>query len=220
MPIVKYLSKIRQKSIEEVWMNPKNTSTNTQKYVIPGDIISSTEEYVAGKNTTEIGGNIISAVYGTVYFDENNLTVSVINSKKKISAHVGDVVYGQITKVDRGNATLKISAIYQGDQGLVSFDKESTLRMPRAGGRGEDQMTGLSVGDLVRAKVTRTGRGIEVSIFGRHFGVIKTVCHKCRNPLTLKGDSLYCDNCERAESRKITDDYGAVMEFGDVNERR
>ena len=105
-------------------MNTKQDNEVQEKYVIPGDKIATTEEYLAGKNTTESGGDILSAVYGTVYFDEANLTVSVINSKKKISAKVGDVVYGQVTKIDRGNAVLNISAIYQTDKGLVPFNKE------------------------------------------------------------------------------------------------
>lgn len=201
-------------------MNPKDDIKEQERYVIPGDVISSTEEYVPGKNTTESGGNIISAVYGVVHFDEDSLTVSVVSSKKKISAHVGDVVYGQVTKIDRGNASLGISAIFQTEKGLVQFNKDSVLRLPRSGGRGEDQMTGLAVGDLVRAKVSRTGRSLEVSMYGRHFGVLKTLCHRCRNPLVLKDESLYCDNCERTESRKIADDYGEVVEFGDVGERR
>jgi len=199
-------------------MNTKQDNEVQEKYVIPGDKIATTEEYLAGKNTTESGGDILSAVYGTVYFDEANLTVSVINSKKKISAKVGDVVYGQVTKIDRGNAVLNISAIYQNDKGLVPFNKEAMLRLPRPNGRGDDQMSGLAIGDLVRGKISRTGRALEVSMFGKHFGVLKTLCHKCRNPMILKDEGLYCDNCERTESRKIADDYGSVMVFGDVNE--
>ena len=199
-------------------MNTKQDDEIQEKYVIPGDKIATTEEYLAGKNTTESGGDILSAVYGTVYFDEANLTVSVINSKKKISAKVGDVVYGQVTKIDRGNAVLNVSAIYQTDKGLVPFNKEAMLRLPRPNGRGDDQMSGLAIGDLVRGKISRTGRSLEVSMFGKHFGVLKTLCHRCRNPMLLKDGELYCDNCERTESRKIADDYGAVMVFGDVNE--
>ncbi|OWP55888.1 MAG: hypothetical protein B2I17_07785 [Thermoplasmatales archaeon B_DKE] len=199
-------------------MNTNINNETQEKYVIPGDKISTTEEYLAGKNTTEDGGNILSAVYGTVYFDESNLTVSVINSKKKLSAKVGDVVYGQVTKIDRGNAVLNISAIYQTDKGLVPFNKEAMLRLPRSNGREDEQMSGLAIGDLVRGKVSRTGRSLEVSMFGKHYGVLKTLCHRCRNPMILKEGSLYCDNCERNENRKIADDYGAVMVFGDVNE--
>jgi exosome complex component CSL4 len=40
--------------------------------------------------------------------------------------------------------------------------------------------------------------------------VIKALCKRCRMPMKKRGNTLYCEYCDRTEYRKYADDYGDV----------
>ncbi|GGM77816.1 RNA-binding protein [Thermogymnomonas acidicola] len=185
--------------------------------VLPGDVICTAEEYLPGENTVENNGLITALVSGTVHRDEKSLTVSVIPKKVNVKIRNGDVVYGQIVKVEQRFADVRIVGVYRNDLGLVPVSAEGVIRILQPHGRQPDT-TGAPflIGDLVRGKVIRSNHEIEISIYGKRYGVIRSLCSRCRNPLVMKNSVLYCENCERVEMRKVADDYGNVLKFGDV----
>lgn len=202
-------------------MDSDSEQQNSKKWALPGDILSTAEEYVPGRFTTDEQGNIVALTSGRIKRDDNNLTISVEPIKKRVRPSNGDVAYGQIIKMDGRHDTVRVSAICGKDGNLKEYLADANLRtMSQRGRRGDSSPTFMfRIGDIIRGKVTRVSPFFEVTISGKHFGSIRSLCSKCRKPLVLKDNSLYCDNCEKSEGRKFADDYGNVLEFGDVDEK-
>lgn len=196
-------------------VNMAETGRTNDDLVLPGDIIATAEEYVPGRNTAEDGGRIISLVYGNLKKDEENLTVSVSPVKKRKTIKNGDTVYGMVVRLDQRKASVKIGATYDRESGVIQFNAEGYLNLPQQYDRNSSAP--IRIGDIVRAKVVRTGdRGAELSINGKHLGVLKTLCPKCRLPMVRRNSSLYCENCEKSEIRKVADDYGVIEISGEI----
>ena len=53
--------------------------------VFPGDVIAKEEEYLSGKNTQDIDGNIIATAFGKVSRDDKSLVISVDTQKQAAS---------------------------------------------------------------------------------------------------------------------------------------
>jgi exosome complex component CSL4 len=56
--------------------------------------------------------------------------------------------------------------------------------------------------------VIQINPSLQLSTKGKEYGVIKSLCSKCRNPLTLKNRDLECNQCGYREKRKLASDYG------------
>lgn len=194
---------------------------NSKEWALPGDVLSTTEEYVPGKFTIDDQGRIISLTGGRIRRDEKNLVISVEPTKKRVTPRTGDIAYGQVIKIDGRHDTVRVGAICGKDNVLREYIVDANLRsMGQRGRRGEgSSMVPFKVGDIIRGRISRVSPFFEVSVVGKHFGTLKSLCSRCRNPMAEKDGGLYCENCERSETRKIADDYGNVLEFGDVDER-
>ena len=200
-------------------MTAKQKAEEKEKSVLPGDELATAEEYLPGGNTFEDGGKIFSAAFGRIRKDDQKLTISIETPRKNIIPRVGDIVYGQVTKMDQRHSIIKVGAICQKDGELEEYVREANIRSGGPPGRRpEGNGATVRIGDFVRAKIIKVTPFFDVTINGRHFGAIKSLCTKCRNELVMKERALYCENCERVEVRKTADDYGNVLMFGDVNE--
>jgi exosome complex component CSL4 len=73
----------------------------------------------------------------------------------------------------------------------------------------EDAGDVMKAGDIIRASVIQADPSVQLSTAGPHFGVVRALCSRCRNPLEKKNNRLYCEKCDRTENRKIADDYRA-----------
>ncbi len=186
-----------------------DSEKNKEKLVMPGDVVATAEEYVPGRNTTEDSGTVISLAFGELRKDDDDLTISVNPPKRKIRIYPDQIVYGRIVKMDQRRANIKVGAVFDKNLGLVEYNADGSVGLSSHNGRSNDP--GMHVGDIIRAKVLRKGpRGLDLGIFGKNLGVLKTLCTKCRLPLVKKGTSLYCENCERTELRRVAEDYGNV----------
>lgn len=201
-------------------MTVKQKAEEKDLRVLPGDELATAEEYLPGANAFEDGGRIFSAAFGVVSKDESKLTISIVTPRKQINPRVGDIVYGQVIKMDQRHSILKVGAICQKDEVLEEYVREANIRSGGPAARKpETNGASVRIGDLVRAKIIKVTPFFDVSLSGKHFGAIRSLCTRCRNELMIKDKALYCDNCERVEIRKAADDYGNVLMFGDVNER-
>lgn len=177
--------------------------------VLPGDIIATAEEYVPGRNAIESNGDVVSLVYGSLRKDDQNLTISVQPPKRKVVIRPNQIVYGRIVKMDQRRANVKVGAVFDQQLGLVEYNADGSIGMSSQHGRSNEPS--MHIGDLIRAKVLRIGdRGLDLGIFGKNLGVLRTVCTRCRMPMVRKNATLYCDNCERTEIRKVAEDYGMI----------
>ena len=184
--------------------------------VLPGDILATAEEYIPGRNTDESGGYVVSLAFGSVRKDEQNLSVAVMPARRKKVLRSGQTVYGLVTKVDQRKASVRIGAMYDQEDGLIQFNSDGYVNLSQRYERNPS--VPLRIGDMIRAKVQRTGeRGTELTILGRNLGVVRTLCPRCRLPMTKKDGALYCDNCEKSEIRKVTQDYGDIEITGEIS---
>ncbi len=182
----------------------------------PGDIIAIEEEYLPGKNTEEYGGNIYATVMGKVYKDDKNLVVSIIAENKKIKPSVGSIVYGKVIKVINKEAIIQISAVSLNNN-IYPVNIESRLRLPVQNKNAYSHI--ITLGDMIRGRITGV-KPLYLTIFSPNLGVLKTRCLVCRRELILRDDTLYCNNCQRSETRKIASDYGNINILGGNNEGR
>ena len=106
-----------------------SSGQGVDKFVLPGEIVSSAEEYVPGRNVDEDGGNLISLVFGTVRKDDVNLVLSIDTKKRKIWPRNGDIVYGQVIKGDRGRFTVAVGALSIGKDELYELNLRGNLKM-------------------------------------------------------------------------------------------
>jgi len=183
--------------------------------VFPGDVIAKEEEYLSGRNTQDIDGNVISTTFGRVYRDDKSLIISVNTTKQAVVIKKYDIIYGKIIKILNKEAVILISGVDKGD-GIVPVSTEARLKLPIPNKTMYSHI--VTLGDLVRAKIIST-RPLYATIFDAGLGVLKSKCTICRSELVAENGKLYCRNCGRVEQRKIAPDYGNINISG-VNYER
>ncbi len=183
-------------------------------YVIPGDVLAYSEEYLPGKNTLEENSRIISATSGEVKKNEKELVSSVDNGIRKILPKIENVVYGKIVKNDSRQVSIQIVGIEQNGI-LENYMADGYIRNMQDYKKEDRRAQTVHIGDLIRGKVIRVGQNLEITLNGNRLGVLKSRCSRCREVLVLKNGVLFCENCNRSEMRKIAPDYGSP-EFGEM----
>jgi exosome complex component CSL4 len=179
------------------------------KYVLPGDEIGISEEYLPGRNVIDLDGKLFSLAYGKVQKDDVRLVMSVRTGKEKMRPRMGELVFGQVVKDDRGSQTVRVGAYADREGHLHEIDFTGIIRQPR--GHGEERMPPIKVGDYVRAKIIREGDFPELGVLAPNLGVIMALCSNCRTLLVKSSSGLKCPNCDNMEQRKTAKDYGIVL---------
>lgn len=181
---------------------------NKTAILVPGDAISTTEEFTAGEGTYEENGKVISANIGTAEIDSNERVVRVKPKNPVAIIKERDVIIGTVNDVRGGIATIGVSKVV-GKEREISSETNATIHISKISDNYiNDIGRELRIGDIIRAKVIQTSPSLQLSTQGENFGVLKALCMKCRTPLKRKNNELFCNNCERVETRKITNDYG------------
>lgn len=179
-----------------------------KKTVLPGESLSTTEEFTAGEGTYEENGLVVSANIGSLEVDDDERIVKVKAKNPPLVIKVGDVIIGAITDVKGSIANVDVAKVV-GNNRSISSDNSASIHISKiTNGYVEDMGRLLRIGDIIRAKVIQSKPSMQISTQGDDFGVIKALCMKCRLPLIKKEKELYCENCERVETRKIARDYG------------
>jgi exosome complex component CSL4 len=179
---------------------------NIKDIAFPGDVIAKEEEYLSGRNTQDIDGEVISTVFGKVSRDEKSLTISVDTSKQPVIIKRNDIVYGKIIKMLNKEAVIAISGVVK-NKAIVPVNTEARLKLPIPNKTMYAHI--VTISDLVRAKIIST-RPYYATIFDSGLGVLKSRCTVCRSELFLGDGKLHCRNCGRIEQRKIAPDYGNI----------
>jgi exosome complex component CSL4 len=175
---------------------------------LPGDFLSSPEEFLAGQNTYEQGDSVRASLPGRVERDLSKREVAVRPVVVARTLKVGDVVVGQVEAAMTSTAGVKIRYL-NGVETLASFPGTISTRSERAG-RGE-RRTYVKLGDVVRARVVSTLNGMNMlSIDEPHFGVVAAMCSVCGAVLVRGDGRARCEQCGNVEERKFADDFGTA----------
>ena len=179
------------------------------KIVIPGDLVSTSEELSPGDGTFEDDGVIRASRIGVYTIDEKHrraivkpLTSIPVELKK------GNIILAEVGMV-RSNMVIANVFHVMGKKRSVSGDTNGTLRVSEIStGYVKDPATEFAPGDIIRAKVTQVKPNIQLATKDKDLGAIKSMCTRCRHPLIRKENILECSNCGKKEKRKIANDYG------------
>jgi exosome complex component CSL4 len=167
---------------------------NDKRKVLPGDEVAEAEEYLPAEGTYEENGKVFSALKGILELDDKEKVAKVVAENPMVTLTIGDEVFAEITDV---RASMAIA------DGTIHVSKLSQEYVQDVGRE-------VRPSDIIRAKVTQVKPSVQLTTQGAHYGVVKALCRKCRQPLLKVEKGLYCNTCERSDIRKMADDYGDV----------
>ena len=176
--------------------------------MLPGDEVAQAEEYMAGEGTYEDkNGKVYSSAVGELDIDDREKVVKIIPDNPPVVLLEGDTVIADVSDV-KPSMVICFIVSQEGRRREVSSETLAAVHVSKIASSYVDDAADLvRPGDLIRAKVIQALPSVQLTTSGPHLGVIRALCTSCRKPLERKGDRLYCDRCERTETRKTADDY-------------
>ena len=186
-------------------------SKNKELIVVPGEEISSEEQYSGGENTFTKFGKVKSLTLGKAIFDEGQKKVSV-EGKLIQTITVNDIVYGKVVRVKDSMVLLELTSA-ENNKKITS--KEANLPVRNVSTEYISKLDNFfKIGDIVKAKVVGVNPlGIDLATNETGLGVIKAYCNECRTELSHSNEKLLCFNCGSQEERKWFSDIQKPREF-------
>jgi exosome complex component CSL4 len=179
----------------------------TKKLVLPGELVAVSEEYMAGEGTYDQDGKIYSSYVGELDLDTQQKVARVKAFNPPIQLKVGDVVYGNIRDLKETMAMVTLFQAEGTDRG-ISGETEASLHISKiSSGYTESIKNELRKTDIIRGEVIQISPSLQLATDRDNLGVLRASCARCRSQLSRKGRDLYCERCERTESRKVASDY-------------
>jgi exosome complex component CSL4 len=179
--------------------------------VLPGDEVAIAEEYMSGEGTYESEGKIFSSAVGELDLDPREKLASVILDNPPVVLQEGDVVMAEVTDTKPAMAICSIIS-QEGRERVVSSETLASVHVSKlSSSYVDDAGDVMKAGDIIRATVIQADPSVQLSTAGPHFGVVRALCSRCRNPLERRGGRLYCEKCDRTENRKLADDYRSFV---------
>jgi len=185
--------------------------TKTGRKVLPGDEVAIAEEYMSGEGTYEQDGKVYSSTVGELDLDPKEKVARVVLDNPPVVLREGDVVLAQVTDAKPAMAIVSIVQQEGRDREVSSETLASVHVSKLSSSYVEDAGDVVRPGDIIRGLVIQAEPSVQLSTAGPHFGVVRAVCGVCKNPMEKKGRGLYCERCERAENRKLADDYRSFL---------
>jgi len=185
--------------------------TKSGDFVLPGDILGVTEEFVPSDWTYEEEGKIKSTVVGTVLVDEKNKKISIIPKTNTPPAlKNGMLLIGQITEVGGQRALMKIATIKGIDRGLTTSFMGGIHISQAEKGYVSKLSDEFRIGDIVEARVTKMAGidNVDLTTAGKDLGVVKAMCTACRHFMKKSNkNEVKCPVCGKKEKRKLSVNY-------------
>jgi exosome complex component CSL4 len=180
-------------------------------FVLPGDILGVSEEFVPSQWTYEDEGMIKALVVGTVSVDEKNKKIAIVPKTGVPPAlEAGKVVVGEIAEVRGQRASLKINKIKGDNRALVTSFMGGIHISQAQKGYLSKLTEAFRIGDIVEAKVTKVMGldSVDLKTADDELGVLKAMCTKCRHFMEKTDkNEVVCLNCGRKERRKLSVHY-------------
>ncbi len=178
--------------------------------VFPGDEVAVEEEYLAADGTFAENGIIYASQIGVLELDDSDCVARVVSPNPPNVLREGDIVYAVVADIRNTMATADVVA-KSGVDRTLGGETYATIHVSKISqGYTDDVSKELRKGDYIRARVTGTKPSLQLTTKDDHFGVIRSLCNKCKTELVRKGNGLSCPECRTNVSRKLADDYGNV----------
>lgn len=179
-------------------------------FVVPGEVLGYSEEFMPGEGTYEEDGSICAAVTGEVHIDMRKRKIAII-PKTDVPPVLknGDIVIARIWGLKPQVAVADVVKIKGNDRALLGNIRGGVHISQSRNAYVSDLAKEFGVGDIIAAKVTNFARDpIQLTTADRDLGVIKAYCSTCNLPLIRVGNVLKCEECRRTEFRKLSSEYG------------
>jgi len=197
---------------------PGMTEKPSRRLVLPGDEVAVSEEYESGVGTYERDGKIYANAPGVLDLDERSKVARVRMFNPPVQLRIGDIVYATIDDIRSSMATATVVVLH-GVERQLSGETEGSIHISNVSSQyTEDFRQMFRLGDMIRAQVIQADPSLQLTTAGATLGVVKALCTQCRGPLVKRGNDLYCERCERTETRKIAFDYGDLKLEAPVRE--
>jgi len=178
-------------------------------FVIPGDMVGSSEEFLPGSGTYEENGNIYASATGRIAINKRDRSVYIEPlTKMPPTPREGDIVVGRVTDIKGSVALVELSRIKGSLDREIAGNTSAAIHISNVkDSYVQDLAQEFGYQDIVKAKVIDT-RNMRLSTVDKNLGVITSVCSRCKTPLKYENGKLKCPQCERRETRKLSSDYG------------
>ena len=187
-------------------------SKEDKKPMLPGEHVSSIEEFEGGKNTyLGSDGTIRSATVGTRVYDLKRRVVKIEQKNSPMLPKIGDTIVGYAEMMFSSMVSLKI--LYINDK--WSDAGFSAIASARIGSRADverrgDRRATFHNGDIVRGRViSLLNSNIHLTLAEREYGLLYALCFVCGGDTVRTNEStIKCVECGAIENRKLAYDYG------------
>ena len=178
-----------------------------KRLVLPGEVLGTIEEYIAGKGAYEDGGEICAQLVGLAIFKNDRKEALVEPLVKEVAVpKKGDFAIGQVEGVKEDLANVRILQL----EGKRRLTKPflAVLHVSQCG-RGFVKNIGdaIGIGDFIRARVLTDWPPYQLSIAERSCGVIYALCPFCGKTLVQYRGGLKCLDCGKLFKRKVAPSY-------------
>jgi exosome complex component CSL4 len=185
------------------------TDMSEGDFVVPGDLVGTSEEYISGKGTYEEGGNIFANATGKVAVNKKERSV-FIEPVTKIppTPREGDIVVGRVVDIKGSVALVELARIKGSLDREIAGNTQAAIHISNVkDSYVQDLAQEFGYQDIVKAKVIDT-KNMRLSTVDKTLGVITSQCPRCKINLKYENGKLKCPKCERKENRKLSQDYG------------
>ncbi|MCL4411520.1 hypothetical protein M1329_01110 [Candidatus Marsarchaeota archaeon] len=198
-----------------------------KELVMPGDRLSTEEEFLPASNTYVESGSIYSLVPGERVAGEGKIGVKSIGreiTKFRKSMLVLGTVIGDLKSV----LFVKIDDLALGNKDYIAI-KDGKVVLAGHGGprpgfhdrRGppgrehEREARPAALGDILLSRILfDEGDSFVLDLRSPELGVVFALCEECNSPLEARQDgTLYCPACKHVEHKKVSSLYGMSSEI-------
>ena len=188
----------------------KEFEKSETKVVLPGEFLSTGEEFVPGRNAFDSGSNVYSNTIGFVQADNKTKEISVKPAVELHALKRGSIVLGRVGLVKENSVLIGLCKSPGSEERQILASGRAFLPVRNVSREYVENLSQcFKIGDIVKARVSEIlpGNNIDLETNQPDFGVLKAFCSRCRKPLHLFGTSLRCINCGSSEERKIAKGY-------------
>jgi len=174
--------------------------------VIPGALLGTEEEVMAGANAVQDGGDIVASAVGEP--EVKSKVVSVLTKGTgPVMVKPGDIVVGRVAEIFEPVALIDMGMQKTADGRQVAPPGYAVLHASRVReGYVKNVHDEVKIGDIVKARVEEIKKeDVLISVKERGLGVIIAFCTQCRTRMERKGADFYCSVCDSTEKRKTAE---------------
>ncbi|MFQ6050505.1 MAG: exosome complex RNA-binding protein Csl4 [Candidatus Hydrothermarchaeota archaeon] len=184
-------------------------------FVVPGDILGVSEEFIPGEGTYEEKGKVFASLTGIVLIDLKEKVISIFpKTSTPPTLKDKDVVMGKVIEIRDQLVLVDVSRLKGREDRELPVPTLAGIHISQVKDAYVNSLTEeFRPGDIITASVINAGKlPLQLSTVQDHLGVIKAYCSKCRASMVKKNRrSLICPRCKNMETRKLSTLYGKGM---------